>query len=226
MQGNRSGEWIGYCRVSTGRQADSGLSLEAQEAKLQTEADRRGVTLRIVVEQASGGSVKCRPILKQALVDLAEGRAAGLMTTKLDRLARSVGDYCRMVEQAEGEGWTLISLDVPVDPSTPMGKAFAGMLAVFGELERGLISERTRTAMQQAKANGRRLGGSRNERSPELAARVYGMRGEQMTYQAICDTLTAEGEPTLRGGREWRPSSVQALLRAYENDQKAGMAVA
>lgn len=216
--------WIGYCRVSTGRQAESGLSLQAQQAKLEAEAAHRGFALRIVVEQASGGSIKGRPQLQAALADLSEGRAAGLLTTKVDRLARSVGDYCRMVEQAEGEGWTLLALDAPVDLTTPMGKAFSQMLATFGELERALIRERTRTAMQQAKANGRRLGGARSERSAGLAARVHLMREEGLSYRSICETLSAEGEPTLRGGKEWRPSNVQALLRAYRNDQLAGVA--
>jgi DNA invertase Pin-like site-specific DNA recombinase len=217
--------WIGYCRVSTGKQAESGLSLEAQERLLKAEADRRGVDLRIVVEQASGGSVSGRPILRQALTDLSNGEAAGLIATKLDRLARSLSDYCRMVEQAEGEGWSLLTLDSPVDPTTPMGKAFTSIIATFAELERGLIAERTRTAMGQAKANGRRLGGARSERSAELAARVNGMKQAGMKFREICDTLTSEGEPTLRGGAAWRPSNVQALLRAYENDQLAGVSV-
>jgi DNA invertase Pin-like site-specific DNA recombinase len=201
------------------------LSLEAQERLLKAEADRRGVDLRIVVEQASGGSVSGRPILKQALTDLSNGNAAGLIATKLDRLARSVGDYCRMAEQAGREGWHLIAMDSPVDPTTPMGKAFSSIIATFAELERELIAERTRTAMQQAKANGRRLGGARSERSAELAARVNGMKQAGMKNRAICDTLTSEGVPTLRGGAEWRPSNVQALLRAYENDQLAGVSV-
>lgn len=223
MQANGTDEWIGYCRVSTGRQADSGLSLTAQETQLRNEAERRGVPLRIVIEQASGGSVKGRPVLQAALADLAAGRAAGLMTAKLDRLARSVGDYCRMVEHSEREGWNVLCLDVPVDPTTPMGKAFAGMLAVFGELERGLISERTRTAMQQAKANGRRLGGQRTERSRELAERVVSMREQGQGYKAICRTLTDEGVPTLRGGREWRPSSIVSLVNSYQCDREAGI---
>jgi len=215
--------WIGYCRVSTGKQAESGLSLDAQERALKVEAERRGVEIRIVVETGSGSTVSRRPVLRAALASLSSGEVSGLIVTKLDRLARSLSDYCQMTEQAEREGWHLIAMDSPVDPTTPMGKAFSSIIATFAELERGMIAERTRTAMGAAKQQGKRLGGPRTERSQELAQRVYAMRSEGLTYQAICDTLDGEGEPTLRGGSEWRPSSIVSLLNSYECDQVASL---
>jgi len=223
MRSKGTGEWIGYCRVSTGRQGESGLGLDDQERQLRAEAERRGVRLVLLTETGSGSSIAGRPVFRDALDRLAAGEADGLIAAKLDRFARSASDYYFLTERASREGWTLLPLDLaPTD--SPWGKALAGMVAVFAELEREMISERTAAALGAAKARGQRLGRPRTERSRELAERVSELRSEGWTYQAICDLLTAEGEPTLRGGKEWRPSAIVSLLNSIECDRVASLA--
>ena len=219
---DRAGVWIGYCRVSTGKQGESGLGLDSQRARLQAEAEWRGIELEVMVETGSGSSIAGRPVFQDALDRLARGEAVGMMTAKLDRLARSVSDYYSLTERAAAEGWTLMSLDLPPTEG-PWGNALAGMVAVFAELERAMIAERTRTALAAAKARGQRLGGPRTDRSRELAERVALMREQGDSYRVICETLTREGEPTLRGGKEWRPSSIVSLLNSYECDRVASL---
>lgn len=220
MRNDSTQVWLGYCRVSTGKQGESGLGLDSQRSQLLLEAEKRGVEIEILVETGSGSSISGRPVFRDALERLSRGEAAGLMAAKLDRFARSAADYYSLTERSEREGWTLHALDLlPTD--SPWGKALAGMVAVFAELERAMISERTSAALAAAKARGTRLGGPRTERSQALAERVYGMRQDGLKYREICETLTAEGEPTLRGGMEWRPSSIVSLLRSYECDRVA-----
>jgi DNA invertase Pin-like site-specific DNA recombinase len=96
--------------------------------------------------------------LRRALDDLAAGRAEALVVSKMDRLARSVAHASDIVEAAKTQGWNLVVLDLGVDLATPQGRAMAHMLAVFAELERELIGQRTREALAAAKRRGVRLG--------------------------------------------------------------------
>lgn len=219
--------WIGYLRVSTNRQADSGLGLDAQRAQVIAAAKARGIEdVRWVVESASGSSVKRRPLLVEALEELRLGNAAGMIVAKLDRLSRSVGDHLNLQAQAQAQGWDLVALDLPTDSSTPMGEAMATMMATFNQLERRLIATRTREAMAAAKARGSRLGRPRSDRANTLADRAIELRAQGLTFQAVADTFNGEGIETLRGGTEWRPSNVQALLRLRRLDGEAVQAKA
>ena len=87
----------------------------------------------------------------------------------------------------------------------------ANMLATFAQFERRLISQRTKEALAVKKQQGVRLG--RPPSIPEeLAKRIVRMRRRGLTLQAICASLNAEGIPTVRGGRLWRPTSLRAVL--------------
>jgi DNA invertase Pin-like site-specific DNA recombinase len=206
---------IAYLRVSTLEQADSGLGLDAQERALRAAAELHGVTLRFAVETASGASTKRRPVLAGVLEELANGEADGLVVAKTDRLSRSTLDYLTMLDTADREGWQLVALDAPVDPATPMGRMVTTIQAAFGELERKMISTRTREALAEKKAQGVRLGRPASPRAAELAARAARAREEGQTLQSIADELTAEGVETLRGGTEWRPSTISKLVKAH-----------
>src|SRR5205085_7825900 len=122
-------------------------------------AARRGWHRPRFIEDAgySGKNVK-RPGLALALDLLAAGSAAGLVVAKMDRLSRSLADFVAIMEEARRQGWALIALDCPVDPSTPAGEAMASVMAVFGQLERRLNGQRTKEALAVKKAQGVRLG--------------------------------------------------------------------
>ena len=203
---------IGYCRVSTDRQAESGAGLEAQRLSIAAECERRGWELaELIVDEGLSAKNLNRPGLTRALETLEAGGADVLMVAKLDRLSRSVANVCQIGDSARFYGWHLVILDSPIDTSSPHGRAQLGMMAVFAELEREMIGQRTREALAVKKAQGVRLG-----RPVALAlqaeALVGSYRAEGLSMQRIADRLNAEGVPTALGAR-WYASTVQGVLR-------------
>lgn len=205
---------VAYCRVSTEEQAASGLGLAAQEDAIRRECDRRGLHL-VGVHTDAGVSAKTisRPALAAALASLDAGIGSVLMVAKLDRLTRSVHDATGLMARAESAGWGLVALDAPVDTTTPQGAAMAQVLAVFAELERRLIGERTRAALQVRKAQGVRLGRPRIL-AKEVVARIVAARQAGDTWAFIASQLNDDGTPTAQGGKRWYPATVRSVALA------------
>jgi DNA invertase Pin-like site-specific DNA recombinase len=132
---------VGYARVST----------DDQDLTLQIDALRRyGVPEeRIYTEKMSGKSLNNR-LLRDMLRCLRKGDR--IVVWKLDRLGRSVKDMITVVEKIEAAGADLVSITEGVDTSTAMGRFFFHIIASIAELERGMISERTKAGMAARKA--------------------------------------------------------------------------
>jgi DNA invertase Pin-like site-specific DNA recombinase len=209
---------VGYCRVSTQEQGDSGLGLEAQQAAIRAECERRGWTLhKEATDVASGKTTRKRPALAQALTLLDKGTAGVLVVAKLDRLARSVLDFATLMAQAQRRGWAVVALDANVDTTTPSGALMVNVLAAFAEYERRLIAQRTRSALAAKKAQGARLG--RPVGLPEpVRQRIVRARAAGATLTAIADRLTADGVQTAQGGARWYPGTVRGVLLSVELD--------
>jgi DNA invertase Pin-like site-specific DNA recombinase len=209
---------IGYVRVSTEEQATSGLGLDAQRAAIEGECARRELVLVALVTDA-GLSAKTldRPALAAALARLDAGDATALMVSKLDRLTRSVHDATGLMLRADRSGWGLIALDVAVDTTTPQGAAMAQVLAVFAELERRLIGQRTKDALAVRRAQGVRLG-----RPPVLPAavveRITAERKAGNGWSTIARGLDADAVPTAQGGARWYPATVRAVALANQRE--------
>lgn len=205
---------LGYVRVSTVEQAVSGYGLDAQEAAIEEAAKRKGWDLAAVMRDAGeSGKTLERPGLRLALEQVARGDVDGLVVAKLDRLSRSVVDFGLLLEWFQEAGATVVALDLGVDTSTPGGRLVANVFASVAEWERDTIAARTRAGLAAARAQGKQIGRPSVIDVPELAARIQKLRGEEgLTLQAIADTLNAEKVPTMRGGTEWRPSSVSTVL--------------
>ena len=133
---------IGYARVST---TDQDLSI--QQAALK--AARCEV---IRAEKRSGTTTQGRDELKTVLDFLRAGDV--LMVTRIDRLARSIGDLQDIVRQVRACGATLKATEQPIDTSTAAGKCFLDMLGVFAEFETNLRRERQLEGIAKAKAQG------------------------------------------------------------------------
>src|SRR5258705_13182287 len=133
---------IGYARVSTNDQ-----SLEIQEAALK--AAGCGV---IRAEKRSGTTTNGRTELQLILDFLRRGDT--LMVTRIDRLARSIGDLQDIVRTVKAKGASLKATEQPIDTSTAAGKAFLDMLGVFAEFETNLRRERQLEGIAKAKAAG------------------------------------------------------------------------
>lgn len=204
---------IGYVRVSTDEQADSGAGLTAQRRAIEAECQRQGWTLVEVAEDA-GYSAKTlkRPALQRVLDTLRAGKADVLMAAKVDRLSRSTRDVCELGDMAAFYGFDLSFLDARIDTTTPHGRAQLSMMAIFAQLERELISQRTIEALAVKKSQGVNLG--RPVTTTDCTAvKIALMREDGLTIRAIADRLNEERVPTSQGGSKWHPTSVARVLR-------------
>ncbi|MGH3930306.1 MAG: recombinase family protein [Pseudonocardiaceae bacterium] len=210
---------LGYLRVSTEGQAESGAGLDAQRAAIEAEASRQGWQLEVITDTSSGAHLN-RPALAAALDRLDRGDADLLLAAKLDRVSRSVKDFTELLERAHREGWRLVLLDLG-DTSTATGELTANMIASAAQYERRLIGQRTREGLAAKRAAGVRLGRP-SVLPPEVVARIVGERAEGRAMRVIAEGLTADGVPTARGGAEWKVSSVQAVLKSQDAAALAG----
>lgn len=206
---------IGYRRVSSQEQSRSGLGLGAQEEAITSACSRFGWDLvEVITDRAESGKSLDRPGFQQVLHRIANGDADALVVSRLDRATRSVADFARLLEWLEQAGAAFVALDLAIDTSTPAGRLVANVFASVAEWERAVIGERTKQGMAVRKAAGESI--SRPSiQGTALAKRIRSMRGAGKTYQAIADKLNEEGVPTVRGGAEWRVSSVQ-VAAGYE----------
>jgi DNA invertase Pin-like site-specific DNA recombinase len=164
---------IGYARVSTNDQ-----NLEIQVAALK--AAGCGV---IRAEKRSGTTTSGRTELQTVLDFLGAGDV--LMVTRIDRLARSIGDLQDIVRAVKARGASLKATEQPIDTGTAAGKAFLDMLGVFAEFETNLRKERQLEGIAKAKAAGVYKG-----RKPTVdVLRVRALKQEGLGPSAIAKTL-------------------------------------
>ncbi|MGH8953703.1 MAG: recombinase family protein [Microbacterium sp.] len=140
-----TGHLLGYIRVSTGK----------QDEQLQRDAlDHAGVLKRNrYIDHGISGAKKERPALDALLADLATGDVVTVY--KLDRIGRSTAHVAALIEELTQRGVHIRSLSDGLDSTTPTGKAMLQMLAIFAELERSFIQERTMAGLAAARAQGR-----------------------------------------------------------------------
>ena len=133
---------VGYARTSTTEQV---AGFEAQDRDLRAIGAER-----IFAEQVS--SVGARPELEDALGFVREGDV--FVVTKLDRLARSVGNLLEVVARLEAKGVALRILNLGLDTATPTGKLMLTVMGGVAEFERAMMLERQREGIAKAKAEG------------------------------------------------------------------------
>ncbi len=133
---------VGYARVST----------EDQDCSIQEEALRAAGATIVRSERKSGTSTTGRTELATVLDFLREGDT--LLVTRIDRLARSLGDLENIVGQLREKGANVKATEQPIDTSTPAGRAFLQMLGVFAEFETAIRRERQMEGIAKAKAKG------------------------------------------------------------------------
>jgi len=214
---------IGYCRVSTDRQAKSGLGLEAQREAIVRFAEANGFALageEIEVETGKGAdALDRRPKLKSAL-DLAKKHKCSIIVAKLDRLSRDVHFISGLMTKRVP--FIVAELGPEVDPF------MLHIYAAVAEKERALISQRTKAALAAAKARGVKLGNPRLEeaRAPRMRANaeeaarqtalalpvIKPLYEQGLSMRAIARELAARGVPTARGG-QWSAVQVGDILR-------------
>jgi DNA invertase Pin-like site-specific DNA recombinase len=205
---------VGYIRVSTDLQAEHGVSLDAQRAKLAAYALAMDLVL-VGIEEDAGVSAKSldRPGLQRALARLREGSADGILVVKLDRLTRSVRDLGELLDGYFGQRYALLSVGDNIDTRSAAGRLVLNVLCSVAQWEREAIGERVKDALAHLKAQGKELGAPRLEHRPDHAAtveRIRSLRKRGLSLRSIAHLLREEGVPTLRGGR-WCSESVRKV---------------
>lgn len=206
-----------YVRVSTGRQAANGDSLDGQERATIEAARSMGYDDVIVVreEGRSAGTISRRPQLVQTLDALRRGDGAALIVSKVDRLSRDGLDVHTVAKAADRQGWRLVSLDIGLDTGTPTGALVLAVLAGVAEFERERMRERMRNWHDERAAKGRTWGvddGPRPVLSDEVRRRIRDERAGGRSLAGIADGLNLDKVPTAKGGARWYPSTVRAVL--------------
>ena len=202
---------VGYTTVPDSDEA-AGTRLRDEARQIEEACDRLGIELSKLVrdlEPTSGPDLR-RPGLTYALESLEAGEFECLVVPRLDRLTRSAANLGALIKLLDERDARLVVVDIDLDTSTEEGRLAADALVKVGGLERRRLEQRTRKGLEAARDRRRSSGRPAVADRPSLKQRIADMRASGMTLQAIADTLNDEGIPTVRGGAEWRPSSVQA----------------
>ncbi len=215
---------LGYVRVSTGDQADSGAGLEAQRAAIRQACEHRSWELVGVVEDAGfSAATLARPGITEAFDLVESGGASVLVVAKLDRLSRSLLDFAAVMERSRRKRWALVALDLGVDTTTPQGEMMANILATFAQFERRLIGQRTKEALAIKRAQGVRLGRPRTL-TAEVVERVWRLHRRGASLRKIALRLNSEGVATAHHGARWHASTVSAVIRSVKAERASAAA--
>ena len=216
-----------YIRVSTGKQAEEGYSLEAQQERLQAYCTAQGWTVapeHIYVDAGISGKTTDRPQFKAMMAAAQAGTVQRIVAMKLDRMARNVREFLATVDQLKAYGCALVLVREAFDTSTPHGKFALTMFAAMAELEASTITERVMSGKAQKASKGGFNGskipygytyaGGEFTVNPDQAAIVRDIfngfiRGE--TLLALAARLNATETPTATGG-QWYASTIRYLL--------------
>ena len=219
---------IVYCRVSLDKQAEKGVSLDAQQAKAKAYAELYDLeVVEVVIDAGVSAKTLARPGLERALGMLKAGKADALLVVKLDRLTRSVADLGKLVASYFAPGRAaLLSVGEQIDTRSAGGRLVLNVLASVSQWEREATGERTSAAMQHKAAQGEYTGGDapygfrvatdghRLDPFPKEQALVDEARRLHMSglsLRAVARELGALGFHT-RKGRSFEPVQVQRLL--------------
>jgi DNA invertase Pin-like site-specific DNA recombinase len=227
------GRAIGLIRVSTDKQAESGLGLEAQQASITACAARLHLPLATVYLEGSrttgtSGSlaIASRPVLLEAIAALKRGDV--LLVAKRDRIGRDVIAVAMIERLVTKRGARIISAaGEGSDADGPSDVLMRRLIDSFAEYERLIIGARTKHALAAKRrrgertsrfapygytinANGRTLDSSAGEQ--RTLAIMRARRGEGCSLQGIADYLNGLGMPT-RGGSPWRFQYVRSILQ-------------
>lgn len=208
--------FIVYLRVSTQRQGQSGLGLEAQREAVGQYAARISEPILGTFTEVESGAQKDRPELAAALRECRRTKSV-LLIARLDRLSRSLSFIAQLLEA----GVEIRAADMP-----EANRMMLQMLAVFAEHERRLISERTKAALAAAKACGVELGvnGKRLARlyqdeatafAQSIAPIILPLAAELTSLRGIAEKLNTIGLLSRDGGR-WHSGSVARVLSRIE----------
>lgn len=173
-----TGTRLGYLRVSTGKQ-DEQLQHDALDTANVRKRDR-------YVDHGVSGTKTSRPGLDALLHDAQPGDT--IVVYKLDRIGRSTAHVAQLIAELSDRGVFIESISDGLNSSTPTGRAMLQMLAIFAEMERSFIAERTVAGLAAAKAQGR-VGGRPKATDSKQARTAQTLRDSGESVPDIARTL-------------------------------------
>ena len=218
---------LGYCRASTAEQATEGMTLDSQEHRIRAWAEAMDAeVVDVIREEVSGAKLlPDRPggVRISRLLDARRPEADAVVVVRMDRLGRDAAEQLALLKRFRTGRVGIVAIAQSVDLATPHGRAMAGVGAVFNQLERELIAERTTDALAELRRQGRpwnhppfgwqvedgHLVPDPGEQATlDLAA---GLRAAAMSFHKIAAELNDRGCATKRGG-PWQAMSVRSVL--------------
>ena len=218
---------VGYVRVSTDRQAEQGVSLEAQEAKVRAMATVQGAELtEVIVDGGESAKSLSRPGIQRLWTLVNTGKVQAVVVAKLDRLTRSVKDLCGLLELFDKRKVALISVAESLDTGTAAGRLVITIMGAVSQWEREAIGERTKDALRHKRGNGERIGNIQygyrlspdgRHLCPDPAEQaalqaIRKLRQGGHSLRGIAAELNEQGHRTRRRS-EWRLESVARAIR-------------
>lgn len=213
-----------YPRVSSVGQEDN-FSIPEQIERMQAFCTAKGYEVYKIYSDTASGATTDRPGLQAMLSDIEAGKITHVMVYKLDRLSRSQLDTLTLIKKFEEHGVTFSSITEGFDTTTEMGRFIVGILAVFAEMERGRIRERTRGGKDQRARTTGKWHGSKwypigydyidgslviNEYEAMQIREIAEMFLDLVPVRQIATTMNNKGYKTKYG--EWHAKAVRRVL--------------
>lgn len=220
------GRTLGYCRVSTDEQRDRGESIAAQKERIRAYCTALGLELDDIIADAgySAGSLN-RPGMAKVLDGIKARTVDRIVVVKLDRLTRSVGDLCTLLERFSKSGAELISISESLDTASAVGRLLVHILGSVNAWEREATAERTADVLGFIRRSGRAYGPTpfgwtrmgdvlvEDAKAQKALALMRVWRKDKKSFQAIADELNRRSIKPSRG-KAWYASSVKAVLES------------
>ena len=219
---------IGYIRVSKIEENQQGVSLDAQERNINIYCQLNNLILQSILrdEGESGKDLK-REGVRQLIQLVEEKKIQAVIVYKLDRLSRRVIDTLNLIEKFEEHGVSFHSITEKIDTTTAIGRFFVTVLAAIAQIERDLISERTKAALQFKKLRGDRVGGVpygykaigkirkskiiKDEDEYKILNIILHAHQSGKSYNSIADNLNQQGVLSRCRGK-WYAQTIKSII--------------
>lgn len=230
---------VGYVRVSTAEQAKKGISIKNQKMRIRRYAEDNDLTIIEICEDIgiSGSKIENRPGMKHLIYLVNDRKAEAVVSYKLDRLFRNAFDAIGTLNWLKEKKVSFHSITEKIDTTTPLGKFFVGITALYAEMERDVLSERIRDNLKMKKLRGEKTGGNvpygydsyikkyvkrdsknvplyalmENKQEQRRIRRMKKLRNQGMSYGSISDELNRLRYKT-KSGKKWAAMTVKRTI--------------
>jgi Resolvase, N terminal domain len=201
---------LGYVSAPTD---PDGTGIRASTRAVELACDRAGWQLIDMFHDLKRYRTMRRPGLFEALEQIADGNARGLVVSQARLLGNSITDLAQVLSWFRDARAVFIALDLGLDTSTPAGSRVAMALIRLSGWDRGTVANGKPRDLAELDSRDESTRHAVNGHHAGLLARISAMHEDDVSLQEMADQLNADGVPTMNGGDRWWPSSVRTALR-------------